>query len=44
MRRCVAITDQATLMRRCVAITDQATTMKDAAVIDQATHDGGETR
>ncbi len=29
---------------RCVAIKDQAMTMKDAAIIDQAPHDGCKTR
>jgi hypothetical protein len=31
-------------MRWCVAIKDQATTRKNAAITDQATHDGGKIR
>ncbi len=38
---CVAIRDQATMIKWCVAIKDQATTRKNAAITDQATHDGG---
>ncbi len=41
---CVAIRDQATTIKWCVAIKDQATTRKNAAITDQATHDGGKIR
>ncbi len=41
---CVAIRDQATTIKRCVVIKDQATTRKNAAITDQATHDGGKIR
>ncbi len=41
---CVAIRDQATTVKWCVAIKDQARMRKNAAITDQATHDGGKIR